>query len=52
MWSSTLLPLLPGPLCHGVVVPFRVPFMSQIDLFKNDSYSTGIPETILLNYLY
>ena len=39
MWS--IPSLLPGPLWPGVVVvvPFRVPSMGQIDVFKNHLYS-------------
>ena len=33
MWSTTLLPLLPGPL--GVVVPVRVFSVGQIELFNH-----------------
>ena len=32
------LPLLPGPLWPGVVIPITVPNMSQIDLFKSYLY--------------
>ena len=32
---NSLLQLLPGPLCPGVVVPVRVPFMDQINPFEN-----------------
>ena len=32
MWSAFSLPLLPGPLWLGVVVPVKVPYMSQIDM--------------------
>ena len=38
MWSTSSLPLLPGPLRPGVVVPVRVPSMGQIDLFKSYLY--------------
>ena len=31
MWSTSLLPLLKGPFCPGVVVPDRVPFMDRIE---------------------
>ena len=44
--SIASLPLLPGPLWLGMVVPVRVPSMGQINLFKNDSYSTEILNTI------
>ena len=33
MWSTLLLPSLPGPLWLGVVAPDRVLSMSQIELF-------------------
>ena len=32
MWTTTSLPLLPGPLYLGVVVPVRVPPMDQIEI--------------------
>ena len=32
MQSTPLLPSLPGPLWHGLVAPYRVLSMSQIDL--------------------
>ena len=35
VWSTSLLPLLPGPLWPGTVVPVRVPSIDQIDVFKN-----------------
>ena len=47
MWgvcSTYSLVLLPGPLSLGMVVPIGVPFMSQIDLFENYSYSIGASE--------
>ena len=34
MWSTSLLPLLPGLLRPRVVVPLRVPSMVQIELFN------------------
>ena len=37
MWSSTSLPLLPGPLRLGVVVPVRIQSMGQIKLFKHST---------------
>ena len=36
--SSTLFP---GPFPPGVVVPVRVPSLSQKGLFENDLYSIG-----------
>ena len=39
---TSLLPLLPGPLCPGLVVCIRVLFIGQIDLFKKYLYSAGI----------
>ena len=33
IWSTPLLPLLPGPLWPGVVAPDRVLSMCQIELF-------------------
>ena len=41
MWSISSLILLQGPLWSGEVKPITVPCMSQIDLFKNCSYSIG-----------
>ena len=38
VWHTHLLPLLPDPLLPSGVSPFRVPSMSQIDLFKNYMY--------------
>ena len=35
MWSTSLSPLLPGPLCLGVVAPDRALSMSQIELTCN-----------------
>ena len=35
MWSIPSLPLLPGPLGTGMVVPDRVLFMGQIQLFNH-----------------
>ena len=32
MWSTSSLPLLPGPLWPGVVVPDKVLSMDQIEL--------------------
>ena len=34
MWSTPLLPLLPGPFYFEMVVPARVPFVGQINCFK------------------
>ena len=34
MWNIPSLPLLPGPLCLGVVAPDRVLSMGQIELFE------------------
>ena len=31
----SLLPVIPVPLFPGMIVPVRVPSMSQIDLFEN-----------------
>ena len=42
MWNISWLPLLPVPLWAGVLVPFRVPSMGQIDLLHNYSYSIGL----------
>ena len=39
VWSPPLLTLLPGPLYPGVVVPVRVLFMCQTDLFVIYTYS-------------
>ena len=41
MWSTSWLPLFPGPFKLRMVVPVKVQFMSQIDLFKNYLYSIG-----------
>ena len=38
MLSTTSLPLLPGPLRPGVIVPLRVQSMGQIKLFKHLLY--------------
>ena len=35
MWSVPSLPLLSGLLCPGVVVPVRVSYRGQIELFNN-----------------
>ena len=35
------LPLFPDLLEHSVIVLVRIPSMSEIDLFKNYSYSIG-----------
>ena len=40
------LPLLSGPLWYGVVVPVRVPFWDQIDLFENYFCLRGILDAI------
>ena len=42
VWSNSSLLLLPGPLKPRVVVPIHVPFMCQIDQFKNHLYKIGI----------
>ena len=41
MWSTSSFPSLLRPLYLGVVVPFRVPYMDQIDLLTNYSYLIG-----------
>ena len=41
VWNIPLLLLLPVPLWSGVVVPGKVLFMGQINLFKNYFYSIG-----------
>ena len=41
MWSTPSLLLLLGALWNRVVVPVRVPSMSQIELFENYLYSIG-----------
>ena len=38
MWSTLSLPLLPGSLLPGVVVPVRVLSMGQIELFNHLLY--------------
>ena len=40
--STPSLPLLPDPLWSGVLVPVRVPSMSQIDILEYYSYLIGI----------
>ena len=35
MWSTPLLPLLPGPLKLGLVVSMQFPFMIQMELFNH-----------------
>ena len=39
--DNPLLQLLPGPLRPGVVVPLKVPCVSQKDLFENYLYLMG-----------
>ena len=48
VWSALSLLLLQDSLWSGVVVPVRIPFMCQIDLFKNNLYLIGIFKAILL----
>ena len=43
---SSSLPLLPGPLYLGEVIPFRVPLLDQIHLFKIYQSVIRILETI------
>ena len=38
IWSTTPLPLLPGPLWPGVVVPVSVSSIGQIELFDHLRY--------------
>ena len=45
------LPLLPDPLRLKVVAPVRVPFIGQIDLFKNYSYLIESSGPFLTNSL-
>ena len=42
VWSTPSLPLFPGPLKPGMVVPVRAISMAQKDLFKNYLYSIGL----------
>ena len=46
VWSTPSFPLLPGSLWPGVMVPDRIPSMSQIDLFKRFLNEIGIIDTI------
>ena len=43
---TSSLPLLPGPLWLGVVVPDNILSIYKIDLSKNDVFLTGILDTI------
>ena len=45
LWRTLSLPLLPGLLWPGVIVPDREQSMGQIDLFKNYLYLIGILDT-------
>ena len=47
-WSTLTLPLLPGPLWPRVVVLVRLPYMAEINLFKNYLYLIRILDTIFL----
>ena len=38
MWSTPSLPLLPGSLWPGMVVPVRIPFIDQIELCNHLLY--------------
>ena len=44
--TTPSLPLFPGPLCPGVVVSVKVPFLSKIDQFNYYLYSIRILNTI------
>ena len=46
MWRIPSLPLLPGPLWPGVIVPVKVLSTDQIDLSENYLYSKGIFDII------
>ena len=46
VWNTLSLPLLPGPLYPEVVIPVKVPFIGQVDLFVNYLYLIGIPDII------
>ena len=35
MWNIPLLPLFPGSLWHGMIIPVRVPSMGQIEIFDH-----------------
>ena len=35
MWSTPLVPLLSGPLRAGILLPFSVPFVDQIEIFNH-----------------
>ena len=51
VWNTPSLPLLPSPLCPGVVVLDKFPCMGQMDLSKNYSYLIGLlKKTFLGNY--
>ena len=52
LWGISM-PLFPGPLWSRVVVPVRVPFMGQIELFNNLLYLKPFvckQMTVKLNY--
>ena len=40
-WSTPSLPLLPGPLWPGMVIPVVFPSICQIDSFENYSFAKG-----------
>ena len=59
MWSSPSLPFLPDPLWPRVVVPVRVPSISQIELLNSHTWnlqteckqmSCGLFKNYLTNY--
>ena len=52
MWGTLSLPLLPGPLGPGVVVPARVLSMGQIELFNHLLYLKPFKQMtdVKLNY--
>ena len=44
--SNSSLTLLPDSLLPGVVVPVKVPYVGQIDMFENYMYLIGILDII------
>ena len=51
VWSISSLPLLPGPLWPGVVVPISVRSVGEIDLFRNYLYSVVILDVIYMQII-
>ena len=44
MWSTALLPVLPGPLSLELVVPIMVLYLGHVDLYKYLFQSAGAVE--------